>query len=797
MSRFTHFLKDIDDHLFAYPKLILSVLLAITVFFAAQIPAVQMYSDFSDLLPQEHPYIQLHNEIRDNFGGANVVVVGIEVEEGTIFDNRTLALIHRLTQDVDNLPGINHNLVTSLTHRTTRKVWLSEEGSVLSEPYYDPTKKPTLTERELEELKTAVLANPRVYGLMVSPDLKSALIKGQLNEGALDYQKTFEQIQEFRDREQMEGVKIHVTGQPMLVGWVYTYIPQIVQIFLFTILFMFVLLVVYFRRLYGVLIPMMGIAVSAIWGVGILSLLGFNLDPLTLVIPFLISARAMSHGIQLVERYYGELSLEGDSHKAARNTFDSLFRPGSLGVVSDAVGLLLISLGSIPINTKLSYYASLWAICVIINVLLLVPLLLSVLPQPKKIEIKHGGIQKMLSRVGFLVSARSGAIGILAIVAVCFVVGGYGSSFVQIGESEPGSPLLYPDHDYNLSSKAINTSFPGSEELYIVARTEEKGGLKKPEVIKSLEDLQAHMLNDPEMGGAKGLPDLVKQMNRLLHNNDPRYNQVPHDEYYVGGLMFAYMASSPIPGALKEFVNPEETDANMIFYYKDHQGGTIRRAIHMVKDWIAEKGDAVDGLSFHLAGGIVGVTAAINEAVFETNRLVIPMVLGLIFLFVMFFYGSLHAGWLMFLSMSFATILSYGYMGAMKIGINVNTVPIIAVGIGVGIDYSIYIMDRIREEMLRCRTLEEAVIRAISTTGLAVCVTAGALILGVVMWVFLSDLRFQADAALLLVMMLVFNMVAALFVVPSWITLFKPRFITDIQMVDGVIAEKSAMEAAE
>ena len=797
MSRFTHFLKDIDDHIFAYPKLILSALLAITVFFAAQIPAVQMYSDFSDLLPQEHPYIQLHNEIRDNFGGANVVVVGIEVEEGTIFNNKTLALIHRLTQDVDSLPGINHNLVTSLTHRTTRKVWLSEEGSVLSEPYYDPTKKPVLSDEEMAELQTAVLANPRVYGLMVSPDLKSALIKGQLNEGALDYQKTFEKIQEFRSREQLEGINVHVTGQPMLVGWVYTYIPQIVQIFLFTILFMFVLLVVYFRRLYGVLIPMMGIVVSAIWGVGILSLLGFNLDPLTLVIPFLISARAMSHGIQLVERYYGELSLEGNSRKAARNTFDSLFRPGSLGVVSDAVGLLLISLGSIPINTKLSYYASLWAICVIVNVLLLVPLLLSVLPQPKKTEIKHGSIQKLLSRVGFLVSARAGATAILTIVAVCFVVGGYGSTFVQIGESEPGSPLLYPDHDYNLSSKAINTSFPGSEELYIVARTEEKGGLKKPEVIKALEDLQAHMLTDPEMGGAKGLPDLVKQMNRLLHNNDPRYNQVPHDEYYVGGLMFAYMASSPIPGALKEFVNPEETDANMIFYYKDHQGGTIRRAIHMVKEWIAEKGDAVDGLSFHLAGGIVGVTAAINEAVFETNRLVIPMVLGLIFLFVMFFYSSLHAGWLMFLSMSFATILSYGYMGAMKIGINVNTVPIIAVGIGVGIDYSIYIMDRIREEMLRCRTLEEAVIRAISTTGLAVCVTAGALILGVVMWVFLSDLRFQADAALLLVMMLVFNMVAALFVVPSWITLFKPRFITDIQMVDGVIAEKSAMEAAE
>ncbi|MBL4612606.1 MAG: MMPL family transporter [Emcibacter sp.] len=796
MSKFTHFLKDIDDHIFAYPKLILGLLLAITIFFALQIPGVKMYSDFSDLLPQEHPYIQLHNDIRDTFGGANVVVVGVEVEEGTIFNNDVLALIHRLTQAVDSLPAINHNLVTSLTHRTSRKTWLSEQGSIVSQPYYDPTKKPILNEVEMAEMRDAVLANPRVYGLMVSPDLKSALIKGQLNEGALDYEKTFDQIQAFRAKEQVPGIKIHVTGQPMLVGWVYTYIKQIIQIFMFTLVFMFVLLMVYFRRLYGVLIPMMGIAISSIWGIGILSLLGYNLDPLTLVIPFLISARAMSHGIQLVERYYDEFVKCGNGKQAARATFDSLFRPGSLGVISDAVGLLLISLGSIPINTKLSYYASLWALCVILNVLILVPMLLSVLPQPKRSEIRHGWIRRFLPKIGAFVANPKSARRVLIGTVGLFVIGGFFSTSVQIGEAEPGSPLLYPDHDYNVSSTAINTRFPGSEELYIIARTEEKGGLKKPEVIKALEDFQNYMLNDPDLGGAKGLPDLVKQVNRLLHNNDPRYAQVPHDEYYVGGLMFAYMASSPIPGALKEFVNPEETDANMVFYYKDHQGETIRRAVHMLKSWISDKGNAVEGLSFHLAGGIIGVTAAINEAVFKTNAIVVPSVLVLIFLFVTFFYGSLHAGWLMFLAMSFATILSYGYMGYMKIGINVNTVPIIAVGIGVGIDYSIYIMDRIREEILKTDSLQEAVIRAISTTGLAVCVTAGALILGVVMWVFLSDLRFQSDAALLLVVMLVFNMVASLFVVPSWITIFKPKFITDIEVVDGVIEEKHTAKSA-
>lgn len=776
MSKLTHFLRSIDDHIFASPRLVLGAVLAVTLFMAAQIPGVKMYSDFADLLPQEHPYIQLHNEIRDIFGGANVVVVGVEVEQGTIFTNQTLALIHRLTQAVDSLPGVNHNLVSSLTHRTVRKIWLSDTGAIISDPYYDPAKS-EMTQQELDKLRSDVVANPAVYGLMVSPDMKAALIKGQLNEGALDYQATFEQLQKIRRDEQTPGVQIYATGQPVLIGWVYTYLEEILQIFFFTMLIMLGLLVLYFRRLYGVIVPLVGITVSSIWGLGIISLLGYNLDPLTLVIPFLISARAMSHGVQLVERYYGELAESSNSRQAARRTFDSLFRPGTLGVVSDAVGLLLITLGSIPINTKLSIYASLWAVCVVITVLITVPVLLSILPQPKDVQLKLGLLRRFLPAVSDVATSKGGAVTILAIVVICYVAGGIASSWVQIGEAEPGSPLLYRDHDFNLSSKAINTRFPGSEELYIVARTDKPGGLKRPEVLYALEDFQLHMLNDPELGGAKGMPDLIKQVNRLLHDNDPRWAQIPTTPAYVGGLMFAYMTSSPIPGALKEFLNPDETDANLVFYYKDHQGETIRRAIHQVKSWIETNGDRVEGLSFHLAGGIIGVTAAINEAVYKTNAMVIPLVLLIIFAFVTVFYWSFHAGWLMFLSMSFATTLTYAYMGITNIGIDINTVPIIAVGIGVGIDYSIYIMDRIREEIAKVGDLVEAIRRAICTTGLAICLTATTLIAGVIMWVFMASLRFQAEAALLLCVMLVLNMFAAMFVVPAWVALFRPRFI--------------------
>ena len=774
MSKISHLRQLLDTKIFNHPRVVLGLILLATVFFAMQIPAVRMYSDFADQLPQSHPYIQLHNEIKDNFGGANVIIVGVEVEEGYIFSNETLHLIHEVTQAVDSLPGVNHNLVTSFTHRTTRQVWLTEMGNINSDPYFKP-QDPALTEAQLGQLRKDIVANPRVYGPLISPDMKTALVKAQLNEGKLDYAETFKQLQEIRSKYAKEGINLYATGQPVLVGWAYFYKDQIFQILAFTALIMLGLLIFHFRTLYGVFVPLAGVLVSTIWGIGIISLFGYNLDPLGLVIPFLISARAMSHGIQLVERYHAELSDHEDSRAAARLTFESLFRPGSLGVVSDAIGLLLIAIGSIPLNTKLAHYSSLWALCIIITVLLAVPLLLSILPKPRVAALHKNALRQVAVLGGEVVSSYPKQILLTALAILC--AGAYMASHVTIGESEPGSPILYQDHDYNLSSKAINDSFPGSEELYIVAEHRDEGGIKRPEVLLALEDFERHMMLDPEVGGAKGVPDLIKQVNRLLHNDDPRWQQIPKDEAYVGGLMFTYMASSPIPGALKEFTDPSSRVANLVFFYKDHQGETIRRAIHTAKQWITENDGKVDGLTIRLAGGTIGVTAAMNEAAFDTNKLVLPLVFGLIFLSVMLFYSSFQAGFMMLVAMVFATTLTYAYMGMAEVGININTVPIIAVGVGVGIDYSIYMMDRIREEVLRSGDLKQAVSQALSTTGLAISFTAMTLIAGIVMWIFLSDLRFQADAALLLSVMVVLNGLAALWLVPSWILMFKPAFV--------------------
>jgi len=777
MSSFSKGLYRFVEIVWRHPKVTLLIIAAVTVLFALRVPTVRIVSDFADLLPQDHPYIQLHNEIRDTFGGANNIIVAVTVEEGTIFSNDTLDRIHRITLAVDALDGINHNLVTSLTHRNVRKVWFSGEGTVKSSTYYDPLKG-GYSAAELDGIREDVLADPRVFGLLVSPDLKSALVRGTLNEGALDYEKVFLQLQSIRESEAAEGVKIYATGQPVLVGWVSSYANQIITIFLLTVVIMLGLLIMHFRSLYGILLPMLGIIVTTIWGLGTLSLLGYNLDPLMLVIPFLISARAMSHGIQIVERYYQEIEHGHDGKYAAHLAFSNLFRPGSLGVVSDAIGLLLIAVGSVPINDKLAVYACLWALSVIITVIIALPCILQLLPTPTVRPAGSSIMARLFRKIADRVTRPRAPAIVLWVCAFLFLAALAAASKVTIGETEPGSPLLYADHDYNVSSKTINDAFPGSEELYVIAQTAELGGLKRPEVVKALADLQAHMLADPALGGTKGLPDLIRAVNRITHYNDPRWYALPDEPRLVGGLMFLYMMSSPIQGALLEFLDTDEINANIVFYYKDHQGSTIRRAIEMITQWKDREESKIDGFTLKLAGGTIGVNAAINDAAFETNLIIIPLVFALIFLSVAAFYASFHAGLIMLVAMSFATVLTYAYMGLTGIGINVNTVPIIAVGIGVGIDYSIYLMDRIRSEFYDGLSLNESIKIALATTGKAIGFTAVTLICGVMMWVFVSDLKFQADAAMLLIVMLALNAMASIFLVPAWLQKFTPEFIT-------------------
>jgi uncharacterized protein len=770
------FIDSLPARIFALRTPILLLVALLTVGFATQIPALKVYTDFEGLLPQGNPFIKVHNEIRGLFGGANVLSVAVEVEDGTIFSNDHLAVIDRVTQAVDNLPGVNHNLVSSFTHRTTRFVSLTEEGNVRSEVYFNPALLP-MTDEQLAAMKAKVLIDPRVFGLLVSPDMKAALIKAQFVDGQLNYRGIFDGLKALRGKEAKGGIKIYATGQPALIGWVYSYLPQSLQVFAYTAIIILGLLIAYFRRFYGVALPLLGITLSTTWGLGFIVLLGYHLDPLMLVIPFLIAARSMSHGIQIVERWYQELARLGDGHRAARATLDEMFHPGSLGITCDAIGLLLLITGSVRINFELGVFTALWAACGILNVLVTIPLLLSLLPSPKGRVVRHGGLREVLGGLGRGVAHRRNAIMITTLGAILVMGAVSLTGNITIGESEPGSPLLYRDHDYNASSTAVNRLFPGSEQLLLVAKADQPGGLKDPEALKAIEAFDNHMLLDPALGGVKAVPTLVRQVSKLIHNGDARWEQIPATPQLVGGMLFAYMASSPIPGILNDFITPDYSKANLAFFYKDHKGETVDRAIAMAKEGAALVARMGKGVTIELAGGVLGVASAVNHDVFADNLHVIPLVFLLVCGLVGLTYRSWQAGLLMAGAMAVPTAFSYAYLSVNGIGLNINTVPLISVGLGIGIDYAVYMIDRIRDELHAHADVKTAVGRAVATTGMAVTCTVTTLVGGIVAWVFVSDLRFQADAAKLLIFMIFVCAISALVFVPAWIATFRPRFI--------------------
>ena len=770
------FIDSLPERLFRLRTPILILVTLVTLGFATQIPALRITTDFEGLLPQQNPFIKVHNEIRGLFGGANVLTVAVEVKDGTIFTNANLAAIDRVTKAIDNLPGVNHNLVSSITHRTARFISLTEEGSVRSEVYYNPALGP-MTDEQLAVMKAKVLIDPRVFGLTVSPNLKAALVKAQFVDGALDYLGIFQGLQDIRAKENTAGVRIHATGQPALIGWVYSYLPQSLTVFAYTAAIVLGLLIVYFRRFYGVLLPLVGISVSTIWGLGWIVLLGYHLDPLMLVIPFLIAARSMSHGIQIVERWYQELARLGDGPKAAQATLNEMFHPGALGITCDAIGLVLLTTGSVRINFELGVFTALWAVCGMLNVLVFIPLLLSILPTPKTTAARHGKLQAILTELGHGVSHRINAISITTIGAILVMAAIAASGKITIGESEPGSPLLYRNHDYNLSSTAVNDLFPGSEQLLLVAKADHPGGLKEPEAMKAIEAFNTYMQLDPELGGVKSVPTLVRQVNKLIHNGDQRWEQLPKDAQLMGGVLFAYMASSPIPGILNDFITPDYSKANLALFYKDHKGETVDRAIAMATEGARMVAALSKGVTIELAGGVLGVTAAVNHDVFLDNLHVIPMVFLLICGLVGYTYRAWQAGLLMFGAMLIPTALTYAYLSLNGIGLNINTVPLISVGLGIGIDYAIYMIDRIRDELHEHANVKAAIGRSVASTGRAVACTVTTLVGGIVAWVFISDLRFQADAAKLLIFMILVCAVTAMVFVPAWIATFRPRFI--------------------
>jgi hypothetical protein len=754
------------------------LVLGITVFLAIQATSVEMYSQFRDLLPQHHPYIQAHTHYKETFGdAANVLTLVIQVTAGDIFTPKTLLKVRYLTEQLDLIDGVDHTTVSSIAHTRVRKVEPRPGGFIRSEPVmaYEIPTDPSV----LERLRHEIFNNSLVYNQYVSADGKAALLWAGFSENRLDYRLIYREIVRLKAEIEDENTTLLVAGEPMLKGWVGHFAGEWPRILGVTLVLMLLALLLYFRRLSGVLIPFVGAIIQGVWGLGFIGLLGLHLDPLILVIPLLISARAVSHAVQLTERYFEEFAATKDQQRAVERTMRELFLPGLISIISDAGGLLVLAVATIPLIRTLAVFGSFWAFSNLFAVLLLTPMLLSVLPAPRRTDhyVPQWMVQ-LLNRIGRLVTEQPWR-GLIVTAGISILLGGwFATRRVPIGEQEAGSSLLWPDAHYNVSARGINERFMGANRLVIYLEGERPHVLKEPRVLTTIEDFGRYLQEQPAAGGVRDLPSLIRRLNRLYHYDDPRWEVIPPSVVWVGNFLAQYECACigvQVQPLITSHINLTHTAGQIEIFYKDTRASTLREAIARAKKYIAEH--PLEGVRFRLAGGIVGAMAALNEEIAASERRSTLLITLAVFILVTVSYGSLVAGGLVVLTMLAAGVASYLYMLVMGIGLNINSLPVAAVGMGIGVDYILYMVDRIRREAQRTGDVDQGIRQALATSGMAVTFTATTMMLGVVPWFVLSSLRFSAEMAVLLAVLLFTHWLAALTLAPSLCAVWRPHFV--------------------
>jgi hypothetical protein len=745
---------------------------------------------FRDLYPTNHPYTKVFEKY-PQFGSPLSIFLVIQVNKGTIYNPQTLAKIQDATRQIDLIAGVDHNQVLSIASPKIRRVEATAAGIQSTHFLVGPVPRDS---QDLATLRDKIRAAPEVMGVFVSPQEDAALIQASFLERLVDYQVIFDATNEIVKTLGDRDHEIYAAGQPLLSGWIYFYRRQTFAIFAATLVAMILLLALYIRNVAGTITPIIVSFITAIWGLGIAATLKINLDPLMLVLPMLLVARSFSHAIQACERYFEIYAETQDQREACIGSLVSIFPPGVLGILTDAAGLFLIAIAPIPVIEKVAIVSGCWALSLIPANVLLTPIVLSFLPPPRnaaqvigRASLRHdaklpsaalarfdGGMDRALKFIFQLshgnLAWATGAMLVPAVIGSALAV-----RELPLGDSHPGTSLLWPDDAYNTAVRKINEKFIGFDVLQVVGETRERQqmSIQHPASLELMQQFQRHMELDPEVAATFSFADLVTATNRLLHGGLPKWGVVP--ENYADAAMISQLALSGAgPGDSDRLFTRDLTAANINVWYKDHRSETVERALQRAKAFQYGEQRA---LEFHLASGTIGLIGAINDTVAHSQLRILLLVLAIIFVMCSVTYRSIVAALLLLVPVNFSNLIAASLMVYMNIGLDVNTLPVLAVGTGVGIDYAIYLMSRICEEYPLRNDYHETLFHAISTTGRAILFTASTLLVGMAPWYFLSSLRFQANMGLLIAALMVINMIAALVVIPLLVSIIKPKFI--------------------
>ncbi|MGE0823880.1 MAG: RND family transporter [Candidatus Binatia bacterium] len=753
---------------------VITVLTLMTLFLGYYVAHMRVYTNFFDLYPPGHPYIQLYQQYRRMFGTANVLVMAIEKKEGDIFNVDTINKINWATLQVLETAGVNPYQLRSLTHPKLKNIRITG-AMITAYPIMYPG--PPKTMDDVKQIRQAVYTNEGVHGFFVSRDNTAALISAGFWEEGVDFYNLYERMLHIRAELEKDGThKVYIAGFPMLYSWIFSYKNYILGVIGITTLIILLMLWFYFRTFTGVWVPLFSGLLSAAWALGFAGYFGFNLDPLVLVVLVVITARALSHSVQSMERYHEEYHRLQNKQEAIMSSYMSLFSPALVSIASDGLAILTLAVAHIPLIQKLAFVSSFWVFTISISVVTLHPIILYFIPPPPH-DPKAGKrfsdhLYNAINRAMVKISQGTARVVVIGSFTVALIVGMIYAQYLKVGDVSIGKALLYDSHDYNVSYDKVNEKFVGASQLVILAEGKEQGVIKDPQVLQTLERFQRHMEQQELVGGSITVTTMARRLYQMFQEGIPKWAIIPDNPRDVGNIFYQFLNTIGADD-LDSFLDKNSQNATITIYYKDYNHATVVGSIEKAREFI--EANPVENIEFRLAGGLLGILAAVNEEVEWSYKWNLILVMVTVFTLSTLTYASVVGALIVMIPSIVAQPLSEAIMYGMGIDANINSLPVAAVGIGIGIDYGYYVLSRIVEEFQRFGDHDRAIEEALMTTGRAIMFTGTTLTVSVIFWIFFP-MKFQSEMAILLTLLLFFHVVGALAFIPGTVSLLKPRF---------------------
>ena len=749
--------------LFRHKFLVLMLFVFASVFLMFQATQIKLGASFTKNIPLNHEYMKTYLKHRENFGGANNILISVCNSDGDIFTANFFETLKGVHDKLFFIPGIDRIQVKSLYSPSTRFVEVVEDGfaggPVIPADFQADERGLAIVKGNIEKAG--------IVGSIVADDYSCAMVKASLMDFNPDTGEKLDTLnmaaqleQEVRQTFEKDNISIHIIGFAKMVGDVAEGAKGVVVFFAIAIAITAVMVFFFCHSISLTLLPIGCSLIAVIWQMGMLSTLGFGLDPMSILVPFLVFAIGVSHGVQMINSVVKQVGLGLSSQAAAQASFRALLVPGGIALLSDTIGFLTLLSIDIGIIRELAITASLGVAMIILTNLILLPLLVSYLtitPKDRKNHAGNIGEESVVWRFMASFATKKPAAIILALTVILYGAGWINSQNLQIGELHAGAPALHESSRYNQDTFLITNRYAISVDYMSVIIESTPNACTYYDTMNTIDRFQWRMENVTGAQSAGSLASISKLVNAGYNEGNPKWRVIPRNQQTLVQSIARVPSSSGL-------LNNDCSVMPVILFLEDHKAATIDRVIKEVKLAASELGNKQ--LQFKLASGPVGVMAATNEAVAEAQLPMMLYVYGAVIALCLLSFRSIRATIVVVLPLYVVSTLAQWLMTVLDIGLTVSTLPVIALGVGIGVDYGIYILSTMSTQLKAGANVHDAYLAALKERGSAVLITGFTLAIGVSTW-FFSDLKFQVDMGVLLTFMFLVNMLAAVIVLPA------------------------------